>query len=55
MADGGLQSSILIVKHDGSIDFSINQKIAVQESVKYLVSLESLEGAIIRFSLLSFF
>ena len=31
MADGGIQRTTLIVKHDGSIDFSINQKIAVQE------------------------
>ena len=37
MADGGIQRSIFIVKHDGSIDFSINQKIAVQESVKVSV------------------
>ena len=37
MADGGIQRSIFIVKHDNSIDFSINQKIAVQESVKVLV------------------
>ena len=34
MADGGLQWIIFIVKHDGSIDFSINQKIAVQEPSK---------------------
>ena len=34
MADGGIksrQSSIFIAKHDGSIDFSINQKTSVQE------------------------
>ena len=37
MADGGIQRSIFIVKHDGSIDFSINQKMAVQESVKVSV------------------
>ena len=35
MADGGIQRSIFIVKHDSNIDFSINQKIAVQESVKF--------------------
>ena len=34
MADGGIQRSAFIVKHDGGIDFSINQKIAVQESDK---------------------
>ena len=37
MADGGIQRSMFIVEHDGSIDFSINQKIAVQESVKVSV------------------
>ena len=37
MADGGIQRSIFIVKYYGSIDFSINQKIAVQESVKVSV------------------
>ena len=37
MADGGIQRSIFIVKHDGSIDFLINQKMAVQESVKVSV------------------
>ena len=37
MADGGIQRSIFIVKHDGSIDFSINQKIAVQEPGKVSV------------------
>ena len=31
MADGGTQRNTFIAKHDGSIDFSINQKIAVQE------------------------
>ena len=31
MADDGIQRSIFTVKHDGSIDFSINQKPAVQE------------------------
>ena len=34
MADGGIQRSTFIVKHDGSIDFSINQKISVQEPGK---------------------
>ena len=33
MIDGGIQRSIFIVKRDGSIDFLINQKIALQESV----------------------
>ena len=37
MADGGIQRSILIVKHDSSIDFLINQKIDVQELVKVSV------------------
>ena len=37
MADGGIQRSTFIVKHDGSIDFSINQKIAVQEPGKVSV------------------
>ena len=31
MADGGIQRSTFIVKHDGGIDFSINRKNAVQE------------------------
>ena len=31
MADGGIQSSVLIVKHDSSIGFSINRKTTVQE------------------------
>jgi len=31
ITDGGIQRSIFIVKHDGSIDFSINQTTAVQE------------------------
>ena len=31
MADGGIQRSTFIVKHDGIIDFSINRKTAVQE------------------------
>ena len=31
MADGGIQRSTFIVKHDGSIDFWINQKSSVQE------------------------
>ena len=34
MADGGIQSNIFIVKHDGSIGFLIDQKTAVQELVK---------------------
>ena len=34
MADGGIQMSAFIVKHDGGIDFSINQKTAVQEQGK---------------------
>ena len=37
MADGGIQRTTFIVKHDGSIDFSINQKIAVQEQGKVSV------------------
>ena len=37
MDDPGIQRSIFKVKHDGSIEFWINQKIAVQESVKVLV------------------
>ena len=32
-----MQRSIFIVKHDGIIDFSINQKITVQEPGKVLV------------------
>ena len=36
MADGGIQSSIFIVKHDGSIGSLIDQKTAVQELVKVL-------------------
>ena len=32
-----IQSSIFDVKHDGNIDFSINQKTFVQELVKDLV------------------
>ena len=31
MADGGIQRSAFIVKHDGSNDFSIDRKTAVQE------------------------
>ena len=31
MADGGIQRNSFIVKHDGSIDFFINRKTAVQE------------------------
>ena len=31
MADAGIQRSTFIVKHDSSIDFSINEKISVQE------------------------
>ena len=31
MADDGTQSSIFILKHNGSIDFSINQKTTMQE------------------------
>jgi len=37
MADGGIRWSTFIVKHDGSIDFSINQKIAGQEPSKVSV------------------
>ena len=37
MADGGIERSIFIVKHDGSIDFLINRKTAVQEPVKVRV------------------
>ena len=37
MADGGIQRSTFIIKHDGSIDFSINQKISVQEPGKVSV------------------
>ena len=37
MADRGIQRCTFIVKHDGGIDFLINQKIAVQESVKVSV------------------
>ena len=37
MADGGIQRSTFIIKHDGSIDFSINQKIFVQEPSKVSV------------------
>ena len=37
MADGGIQRSTFIVEHDGSIDFSINQKISVQELYKFWV------------------
>ena len=37
MADGGIQKSTFIVKHDGSIDFSINEKISVQERGKVWV------------------
>ena len=35
MADGGIQRSTFIVKHDGSIDFLIKQKISVQEPGKF--------------------
>ena len=35
--DGGIERSTFIVKYYGSIDFSINKKIAVQESVKVSV------------------
>ena len=31
MADGGIQRSTFIVKHEGSIDFLINEQISVQE------------------------
>ena len=31
MADGGIPRTTFIVKHDGSIDFLINRKTAVQE------------------------
>ena len=34
IADHVIQSSIFDVKHDGNIDFSINQKTFVQELVK---------------------
>ena len=37
MADGGIPRTTFIVKHDGTIDFSINQKIAVQEPSKVSV------------------
>ena len=37
MADGGIKRSIFLVKHDGSINFLINQKISVQEPVKVSV------------------
>ena len=37
MADGGIQRSTFIAKHDGSIDFSINEKISVQAPGKVLV------------------
>ena len=37
MADGGTQMSTFTVKHDGSIDFSINEKISMQEPGKVLV------------------
>ena len=37
MADSGIQRSTFIVKHDGSIDFSINEKILVQEPGKVSV------------------
>ena len=37
MADGGMQRSIFLVKHDGNIDFLINQKTSVQEPIKVLV------------------
>ena len=37
MADPGIQRSTFIVKHFGTIDFSINQKTAVQESLKVSV------------------
>ena len=34
MADGGIQRNTFLVKHDGSIDFLINEKISVQEPGK---------------------
>ena len=34
MADGEIQRSIFIVKHDISIDFSIYKKTAMQELIK---------------------
>ena len=34
MADVGIQRSTFIVKHNGSIDFSITEKIAAQEPGK---------------------
>ena len=37
MADGGIQRSTFIIKHYGAIDFSINQKTAMQESLKFSV------------------
>ena len=37
MADGGIQRSTFIVKHDGNIDFSINQKTVVQKVIKFSV------------------
>ena len=37
MADSGIQGSTFIVKHNGSIDFSINEKISVQEPGKVSV------------------
>ena len=35
MADGGIQMCIFIVKHDGSIDYLINEKFLVQELGKF--------------------
>ena len=37
MADGGIQRSIFLVKHDGSINFLIDQKTSMQEPVKVSV------------------
>ena len=34
MADGGIQRSIFLVKHDGSINFLINQKTGVNKPGK---------------------
>ena len=39
MADGGIQSSIFIVKHDGSIDFWIHGKTSVQEILVFHVGI----------------
>ena len=48
MADGGIQRSIFIAKHDGSIDFSINQKTSVQKILIFHVGI--LEGSRVNYS-----